>query len=175
MRQLIAALTLSMMVTPALAQSAAEQSGVNSALDIPPKTQDFIREAMMSDMFEIESSKLAVQRASGPAKDFAQQMIQAHEKTSAELKQMLTEAKIEMPAPAAMSDDHQDVMKEMTDLKDDEFSAEYIDQQVDAHEDAVDLFERYAEEGENAQLKAWAAKTLPDLQHHLKMAQDLDK
>jgi putative membrane protein len=80
-----------------------------------------------------------------------------------------------MPAPAAMSDDHQDVMKEMTDLKDDEFSEEYIDQQVDAHEDAVDLFGRYAEEGENAQLKAWAAKTLPDLQHHLKMAQDLDK
>ena len=39
----------------------------------------------------------------------------------------------------------------------------------------IDLFERYAKGGENPKLKDWAGKTLPALQHHLKMAQALDK
>ena len=47
--------------------------------------------------------------------------------------------------------------------------------QVDAHKDAVNLFERYAKGGDNADLKAWAAKTLPALQAHLKMAEEFKK
>jgi putative membrane protein len=47
--------------------------------------------------------------------------------------------------------------------------------QVSAHRDAVSLFERYAKGGDNADLKDWAGKTLPALQHHLEMAQGLDK
>ena len=47
--------------------------------------------------------------------------------------------------------------------------------QVSAHKDAVSLFERYAKDGENAKLKDWAGKTLSALQHHLEMAQNLDK
>ena len=40
---------------------------------------------------------------------------------------------------------------------------------------AVSLFERYAKGGEDAKLKDWAGKTLPALQHHLEMAQAMDK
>ena len=47
--------------------------------------------------------------------------------------------------------------------------------QVSAHKDAVSLFERYAKGGDNTALKDWAGKTLPTLQHHLEMAQELDK
>jgi putative membrane protein len=47
--------------------------------------------------------------------------------------------------------------------------------QVSAHKDAVSLFERYAKGGDNADLKAFAAKTLPRLKEHLKMAEDLNK
>ncbi|RCW80075.1 uncharacterized protein DUF4142 [Phyllobacterium bourgognense] len=39
----------------------------------------------------------------------------------------------------------------------------------------LDLFERYGDGGENADLKARAAKTRPDLEHHLMMAEDLNK
>jgi putative membrane protein len=39
--------------------------------------------------------------------------------------------------------------------------------QVSAHKDAVSLFERYSNGGDNAELKAWAGKTLPALRHHL--------
>ena len=45
--------------------------------------------------------------------------------------------------------------------------------QVTAHQDAVALFEAYAKAGDDAQLKTWAAKTLPHLKQHLTMAQKL--
>src|ERR1044072_2242204 len=68
-----------MLATPVLAQSAAEKTGVNSVMGVAPKTEDFITEAATSDMFEIESSKLAVERSSDAAtKTFAQQMITDH-------------------------------------------------------------------------------------------------
>src|SRR5882757_6982841 len=47
---------------PATAQSVGEKTGVNSALGITPKTEDFVKEVALSDMFEIESSKLAAQK-----------------------------------------------------------------------------------------------------------------
>jgi putative membrane protein len=47
--------------------------------------------------------------------------------------------------------------------------------QLSAHKDAVSLFERYAKGGDDPKLKEWVGKTLPTLQHHLQMAQNLGK
>jgi putative membrane protein len=46
---------------------------------------------------------------------------------------------------------------------------------VSAHKNAVSLFERYGKGGDNNELKGWATQTLPTLQHHLDMAQQLAK
>lgn len=67
------------------------------------------------------------------------------------------------------------MFNDLKSMKSDEFTKKYHSGQVDAHEDAVDLFKRYGDEGEQADLKAWAAKTLPTLQHHLVMAKELNK
>jgi putative membrane protein len=45
---------------------------------------------------------------------------------------------------------------------------------VKAHQDAVVLFNAYAKDGDDPELKKWAAKTLPHLQRHLTMAQKLN-
>jgi putative membrane protein len=63
----------------------------------------------------------------------------------------------------------------LRDAKPEDFAATYDPMQVSAHRDAVSLFERYAKGGNNNALKGWAGKTLPVLQHHLEMAQALDK
>ena len=175
MRPYILALFLSAAVTQANAQSASEQAGANSALGIPPKTEDFVLLAAHGDLFEIESSRLAVERSDGPVKAFAEKMVQDHEKTSAELKQMLQSAKLDVALPAAVSDDHKEDLEELQKLQGAEFTEEYVDDQVDAHEDAVDLFQRYGKEGDNPELREWAAKTAPHLEHHLEMARELDK
>lgn len=174
MKKILLASVFVMTATSAFAQSATESTGVNSALGVAPKTGDFILQASASDMFEIESSKLALQKGDEATKAFAQQMITDHEKTSAELKALLAGGKVQGNPVTALTEDHKEEVDELAKLEGAEFNEEYIDDQVEAHEDAVDLFKRYAEEGENAELKAWAAKTLPALEHHYKMAQDLD-
>ena len=70
---------------------------------------------------------------------------------------------------------HQSKLDKLKGAKEKDFSSEFDAMQVSAHKDAVDLFERYAKGGDNPDLKDWSGKTLPTLQHHLKMAQDLDK
>ncbi|MGA1835178.1 DUF4142 domain-containing protein [Rhizobium wenxiniae] len=164
-----------MTATAAFAQSATESTGVNSALGVAPKTEDFIMQASASDVFEIESSKLALQKGDDAVKKFATQMIADHEKTTAELTALLNSGKVQGKAETTLIDDHKENVDELAKLQGAGFNEEYIDDQVDAHEDAVDLFKRYAEEGENADLKAFAAKHLPALEHHYKMAQDMDK
>jgi putative membrane protein len=48
-----------------------------------------------------------------------------------------------------------------------------ISDQVSGHKDAVDLFKGYANGDDNPTLKSWAATTLPTLQYHLDMANNL--
>lgn len=165
---------LFLVATSAFAQSTAETTGVNSTLGIPPKTEDFVKEVSMSDMFEIESSKLALECGGAATKVFAQQMIDAHQKTTTELKALLDSGKVKAQPVAALSEDQQESLNELKTLSGAEFDDAYQDDQEDAHENAVDVFARYAKEGDNTDLKAWAAKTVPDLKHHLKMAEELD-
>lgn len=175
MKNLVLAATLSVMATAAFAQSTAEKTGVNSLVGIPPKTEDFVGEAAMSDMFEIASSKLAVERADAQTKAFAEQMVSDHQKTTSELKQLVEGGAAPVALPMAMSSAQQDMLAELQKLQGDDFIKKYHEYQEDAHEDAVDLFQRYGKEGDNAELKTWAAKTLPALEHHLQMAKDLNK
>ena len=168
---LIAAAPL--LTLPAAAQSVGEKTGVNSALGISPSTQDFVTQAAVGDMFEIQSSELALQRADEPTKAFATQMIAAHKKTTEELKSLLASANINVTPPATLDNAHKEKLDALGKLQGKEFTEQYQEDQVDAHEDAVSLFERYADGGENPALKQWAGKTLPELKHHLDMAKKL--
>jgi putative membrane protein len=157
-----------------LAQSVSEKTGVNSVLGVAPKTEDFIKEAAMSDMLEIEAAKIAQQKGNADEKKFAETMITDHTKTSSELKGRVS-GEMKSAIPAALDDASQKKLGKLRDTKPDGFASEYDPMQVSAHKEAVDLFERYAKGGEDAKLKDWAGKTLPALQHHLEMAQTLDK
>ena len=79
--------------------------------------------------------------------------------------------KVELPKSFRQFSSGQD--PQLNSLNGAEFDDEYNSMQVAAHKDAVSLFERYAKNGDHAGLKAFAAKTLPHLQQHLKMAQEL--
>jgi putative membrane protein len=161
------------LAAPAFAQSAAEKTGVNSVLGIAPKTEDFIKEAAMSDMLEIESAKIAQQKGNAEEKKFAAMMVTDHTKTSTELKEMLP-ADLKSAVPAALDDTSQKKLGKLRDAKPENFVGEYDPMQVNAHKDTVSLFERYASGGDNPELKDWAGRTLPALKHHQEMAQALD-
>ncbi|HEY0569385.1 MAG TPA: DUF4142 domain-containing protein [Xanthobacteraceae bacterium] len=136
--------------------------------------QQFAEKVAISDMFEIESSKLAQQKAkNAEIKKFADQMVQDHTKTSTELKQLVSGGKVKANLPTAMDAEHQDKLKQLQSASADQFDLAYTTVQVKAHEDAVALFQNYSTSGEQADLKNWAGKTLPNLKEHLSHAQKL--
>jgi putative membrane protein len=175
MKRLIIALGCLLLAGPALAQSVGEKTGVNSVLGVSPSTADFVKEVAISDMFEIQSNQLGQMKGNAAEKAFATQMVADHTKTSTELKGMVSSGKVKAELPAALDSAHQSKLDKLKDKSGNDFSSEFDSMQVDAHKDAVSLFERYAKGGDNAALKDWAGKTLPALKHHLEMAQNLKK
>jgi putative membrane protein len=164
-----------LLVAPAMAQSVGEKTGVNSMVGITPSTQDFVTEAAQSDMFEIQSSQAAMNSTNASVKSFAQKMIADHDKTTAELKAAVGTSGVQATLPTAMSSSQQSMLTKLHGLHGKEFDSQYDSDQVSAHKDAVSLYQRYSSGGDNAKLKVWAGTTLPALQQHLEMAQNLNK
>jgi putative membrane protein len=173
MKYLVPGLALVLLATPALAESVGEKTGLNSTLGIAPTTADFVKEAATSDMFEIQSSQLAQLHGNATEKTFAAAMIKDHQKTSDDLKSMISSGDVKAELPGELDSSHRSEIDKLNSLKGAEFSSRYDSDQQSGHKDAVSLFERYAKGGDNPKLKEWADKTLPTLRHHLEMANDL--
>src|SRR5258705_10199070 len=102
-------------------------------------TQDFVTKVAVSDMFEIQSSKLAAQKGNENVRAFAQQMIKDHTKTSSELKDMVGKAKAKLPS--GLDAEHQKKLDKLQKVEGKQFDTTYASMQVQAHEEAVKLFE----------------------------------
>ncbi len=168
-----AALGMSALAWPALAQSIGEKTGVNAMTGTAPSTQDFVKEAAISDMFEIEAGKLAQQKGSPEVRAFASHMIEDHSKTTTAIKNMVKNGEVKAELPTSLDPSHQAKLDKLKTLSGDDFNKSYDDSQKAGHKDAISLFERYANGGENPKLKEFAIKTLPTIQDHQKMAQNL--
>jgi putative membrane protein len=94
-------LILALGSTAAAAETVTEKTGVNSALGIAPKTQDFVTEAAVSDMTEIAAAKIALQKGDADEKQFADQMVKDHTQTSNELKALVSSGDVQATLPAA--------------------------------------------------------------------------
>jgi len=171
----IIAVAACLVSSAAFAQSVGEKTGVNSTLGIAPTTADFVKEAATSDMTEIAAAKIALEKGNAAEKSFANQMVTDHTKTSSELKELVSSGAVKATLPTALDSSSQKKIDKLKNTKPENFASEYDPMQVSAHKDAVSLFERYAKGGDNPKLKDWAGKTLPHLQHHLEMAQALNK
>ncbi len=136
----------------------------------PDTPQDFATKAASANELEIESSKLALKTSKN--KDilaFAKQMVADHTKAGTAFKAAVGKASgVTAPAPGLAAPDQ----AKLDDLKGktgDDFDQAYVHLQKDAHKDAVNLFDSYAEHGGDAALKAFAADTLPTLKSHKDM------
>jgi putative membrane protein len=136
--------------------------------------QDFATMAASSDMLEIRSSELALQKSQTAAvKEFAQMMINDH--TTASKNLMAAAQQDGVTVPADMLPKHASQVEALGSTAADAFDASYIDAQVAAHQEALALMTSYAESGDAAALKAHAQKTAPIIQMHYEHAQQLEK
>jgi len=146
------------------------------ALMPTPSPQEFVNRAARSDAFEIAAAELAAKNASSAAvKDFARMMVDAHNQSTAAIKKAAAAATPAVTPDAALTSDQQEDLAELRALTGERFDKEYIDGQVDAHEDALDLMKKYAADGEAASLKNAARDLVPVIEKHLARARELDK
>ncbi|PLP57611.1 DUF305 domain-containing protein [Mesorhizobium loti] len=175
MKSFVLAAVIALAPAAALAQSATERTGVNTLLGVAPSTADFVRKAATSDLFEIAAGELAIERADPATREFAEQMVRDHERTSSELKQLVENRAADVVVPTEMTEDQKETLATLQGLRGKDFSDRYHSDQVKAHADAVDLFQRYGEKVEQTAIQSWAANTLPTLRHHLEMAKELNR
>jgi putative membrane protein len=137
-------------------------------------TKGFVTAAATSDMYEVTAGKIALERAqSSDVKAFAQQMIDAHTKTTETLKGILATNKIAVTPPAHVDSRRQGMLDNLRGASAADFDHRYVVQQVAAHKEADILMRGYAKSGDNAKVRAFAADTDTHVKMHLAMAQDL--
>lgn len=132
-----------------------------------PSAQDFAQMAAMSDMFEIESSNIALKKVkSGPVRDFAQMMVADHTKSSQALKEAVTTSGQSLGMPASLDATRQSQLAVLNRLEGQEFEREYMNQQMAAHRQALEMLKTYAASGDTAELRQFAQSTIPAVQKH---------
>lgn len=146
------------------------------ALADPTETQEFVKKASISNLFEIQTSQLAKEKAQdAEVQAFADHMIRDHTKAKEDLKAAVRDSKLELSwVSDALDEDHAEKLRQLQEESGDDFDALYMEMQEDAHDQAVDLFEDYVDSGENAQIRDFAASTLPVLHRHEEMSDKLD-
>ncbi len=136
----------------------------------------FVEKATSSNNLEIKAGELAVKNGShADVKQFAAKMIAEHGLKNSELKLKAEAAKISVDAGYMTADD-KNMLAKLDGKTGTEFDKEYAKLMVDAHKQAVNLFEKATETHgvPDVGLKEFATKTLPALKGHLKDAESLN-
>lgn len=151
---------------------AAFLGGALTAPAMAASDDGFVKKAAKGGMAEVELSQLAIEKASNSeVKQFAQHIVDDHQKANTELHQLAQTKGIEMPDEIGAQ--HKQTKKRLSKLEGTEFDKAYMKAMVKDHKDDIKEFEKQAKSGKDAELKQWAAKTVPVLQKHMQMAQSL--
>lgn len=180
MRPLVLAALISLAVVPA--SFAADKPISDRPLESVPvvgdilttSTETFAQKARDDSVAEVTLARLALKNSeNAEVREFANLMIKDHSAVNEELKKIISAENIELSDTP--DDKAKDMAEKLASLKGKDFDRAYMDHMVDDHENAIDLFENYSRDGENAKLKEFAVETLPTLQGHLNRAKALDE
>ncbi|MDB5451777.1 MAG: hypothetical protein JWO33_355 [Caulobacteraceae bacterium] len=157
----------------------AQQPDAHPAATIPTPANeaaapDFVTKMAMSDMYEVEAAKIAQKRSTNAdVKKFAAMMIKDHTKSTADLKKAISESGQALTPPAAMDDHTKGQLDDLNKADAKGFDKEYMNDQVDAHQGALDTLQRYANDGDVPAIKAFASTTAAAVQGHYDMAKSI--
>jgi len=153
---------------------ASNNSMPNSSSSVSDQDRRFVHDAAIGGMAEMEEGKIAGQQAGNDqVRQLGQHMVADHTKANDELKQLAMSKSISVPTD--LDSMHQSAIAELTKMNGGGFDQKYVSNQVKDHEDAIKLFQTESRQGQDGELKAFAAKTIPTLEHHLQMVKDADK
>jgi len=133
------------------------------------KDAQFLVDAAEINMMEVSMGQLASQKAMlQEVKDFGKKMQTDHQKSYDEVAGLASSKNITIPGSA--SEESMKKHQNLTEKTGYDFDRAFMDDMVDGHEKAIKKFEDAAENSEDAEIKAFATKMLPDLSAHLEAA-----
>ena len=137
-----------------------------------PEDKEFVSKAGMGGLYEVQAGNLALQKAqSAEVKAFAQRMVTDHSQANTELAQLATTKGLALPTE--LSGDHENTVEHLNGLSGAAFDKMYMTHMVEDHNKDVAEFEKASTTASDADVKAWAGKTLPTLQQHQQQAKDI--
>jgi putative membrane protein len=130
-------------------------------------TATFVQQAVVGNLFEVESGKLALDRSQNATiRTFAKLMVDDHSAAGVKLSDAISEAQQPRP-PLKLDAKHQTLFDDLAARKGADFDKFFVEVQHKAHVEVVALFESYAGTGEDTRLKALAGELFPTLKGHL--------
>lgn len=140
-----------------------------SASTASPQDKEWVSQAGMAGLAEVQMGNLALQKAQSPdVKAFAQRMVTDHTTSNEELVQLTTAKGLTLPAQLA--GEHQSGLDHLKGLSGAEFDKAYMQHMVGDHDKAVSLFQTGSNSAQDADIKTFATKNLPILQEHRRLA-----
>lgn len=135
--------------------------------------EKFVDEASAAGIAEIETGKLALQKSTTPAvKTLAQEIINDHTAANKELAGIAHKKNLKVATDAELMAKAKTMILKQRDGE--SFDEAYANNQVKAHKDALELFNKAAV-SPDADLASFAVATIPKLEHHLHAAEALAK
>jgi putative membrane protein len=151
---------------------------------VPPGLQRFVHDVTMANAAEIELGKMASEKGqSAQVKDFGQTMVHDHMMAGDELEQAI--APYHIDTASQMDAQHRELAERLRSKQGMDFDHEYMTAMVSGHESVKDMLLGRAKEANTeagkpnnqpaseTAVNAWAAKTLPAVEHHLDMAKQI--
>ena len=170
---LIGTVALAMAGSPAFAQKKQTKTSAPAAAK-QPSDQKFVMEAAKGGMAEVELSKLAQDKASSDqVKNFGKRMVDDHGKANDELQTLAKNKNITLPTDLDPKD--KALKDRLSKLSGAAFDRAYMNAMLRDHRKDVNEFKMESTSGRDADVKAFASKTLPTLEDHLKLAQQTEK
>jgi putative membrane protein len=137
--------------------------------------ESFAMQAAVISKAEIELGQMAAQKSQDKdVRDFGQRMVKDHKAADAKLKKIAAQENLKLPD--SLDAEHQAVKQKLSGLQGEAFDREYAKEMAKGHDKAVALFEAASQAPQMpADLKEFAATTLPTLQEHDDMAHSLNE
>jgi len=138
-----------------------------------PSPSEFVTDAIKGDNAEIQMGKLAEEQGGSAAmKRFGRTLVADHTKAKSQMDRVAEQVGVKPTSDLPADADAE--MKKLQGLKGAAFDKEFASHSVDDHQKDIDKFQAEAE-AKNGPASTIAAKQLPTLKKHLRMAQALDK
>jgi putative membrane protein len=161
------------LLTACGAMSGGMSGSGTAAAQLAQTDRAFVERAAQNGLAEVEGSKVALEKTENArVRGFAQQMVEDHTKTNQELASLAAAKGIDPPTEPSSAQRAE--IRQLSGQRGDDFDMRYVEVLgIQAHQDTINLFHTAATQVQDPELKAFAKKTLPALQHHLEMARDL--